>query len=85
MKIEAIKAAKAKAEALASAIGQKIGKAIHIVELDGGRTYQGKLQGVSNIVIRGNSSIYGSRAPEPLVEFGKILPEYKIAAKFRLE
>ncbi|MCG8309066.1 MAG: SIMPL domain-containing protein [Cytophagales bacterium] len=85
VKIEAIKTAKAKAESLATAIDQTIGKAIHIQEIDDLRTLQGKVPEVSNIVIRGNSSLYGSRAPEPEIEFGEINLEYRILAKFKLE
>lgn len=87
VKVEAIKAAKMKAEALSSAIDQTIGKAMYIEEFDGlsyERTLQGRIPGVSNIVIRGNSSLYGSRAPEPQIEFGKIRLEYKVMARFKL-
>lgn len=86
VKIEAVKAAKVKAKSLAEAIDQTIGKALLIQEMDDLRTLQGNLPGVSNtIMIRGSSSLYGSRAPEPIIEFGKIKLEYKILAKFKLE
>lgn len=86
VKIEAVKAAKVKAESLAGAIDQTTGKALLIQEMDDLRTLQGNVAGVSNtIMIRGSSSLYGSRAPEPLIEFGKIHLEYKILAKFKLE
>lgn len=86
VKIEAVKAANVKAKALAGAIDQTIGKALLIQEIDELRTFQGSNPGVANtIMIRGNSSLYGSRAPEPIIEFGKIHLEYKIQAKFKLE
>ena len=86
VKIEAVKAAKVKAKSLAGAIDQTIGKALLIQEIDDLRTLQGYNPGVSNtIMIRGSSSLYGSRAPEPIIEFGKINLEYKILAKFKLE
>lgn len=86
VKVEAIKAAKVKAESLAGAIEQRIGKALLIQEIDDLRTLQGNMPGLSNtIMIRGSSSLYGSRAPEPIIEFGKLNLEYKILAKFKLE
>ena len=86
VKIEAVKAAKVKANSLAGAIDQTVGKALHIQEIDDLRALQGNIPGVSNtIMIRGSSSLYGSHAPEPIIEFGKINLEYKILAKFKLE
>lgn len=85
VKIDAIKAAKEKAESLANAIGQNIGRAIYIQELEGVPPT------VSNrIVIRGatsisNSSLYGSRAPEPDIDFEKIRLEYSIICRFELK
>jgi uncharacterized protein YggE len=84
VKIDAIKAAKEKAESLASAIQQNIGKAIFIQELEGAPPT------VSNrIVIRGatsiSSSIYGSRAADPDIDFEKIRLEYSIICRFELK
>ncbi|MFD2034026.1 SIMPL domain-containing protein [Belliella marina] len=85
VKIDAIKAAKEKAESLANAIEQNIGRAIYIQELEGTPPT------VSNrIVIRGansisNSSLYGSRAPEPDMDFEKIKLEYSIICRFELK
>ena len=84
-KIDAIKAAKEKAESLATAIGQSTGRAIYIQELEG------VAPAVSNrIMIRGassisNSSLYGSRAPEPDIDFEKIRLEYSIICRFELK
>lgn len=80
VKIDAIKAAKEKAESLANAIGQNIGRAIYIQELEGGNPI------VSNrISIRGASSLYGSRAPEPEIDFEKIRLEYSVICRFELK
>ncbi len=84
VKIEAIKAAKEKAEALSNAIGQKVGRAIFIQELE--NNYQNGTPGSSNrILIRGASSLYGSRAPEPEIDFEKIILEYSIICRFELK
>lgn len=85
VKIDAIKAAKEKAESLANAIQQNIGRAIYIQELEGAPPT------VSNrILIRGatsisNSLLYGSRAPEPDIDFEKIRLEYSIICRFELK
>ena len=89
VKIAAIKAAQEKAKALALAINQDIGRAIYIQELENsfnmaGSALQGKAAG---IMIRGysNTTIYGSNAPEPDIEFEKIKLEYNIIARFELK
>lgn len=87
VKIEAVKAAKEKAEALANAVGQNIGRAIHIQELEGNYIGSGNgAPGAANrIMIRGASSLYGSRAPEPEMDFEKIRLEYSILCRFELK
>ena len=86
VKVDAVKAAKKKAESLATAIDQTIGKALHIQELGNVRAFQGNLQEAPNTIhIRGSSSLYGSRAQDPIIEFGKINLEYSVQAKFKLE
>jgi len=85
VKIAAIKAAQEKARSLALAINQDIGRAIYIQEIENpSRALTGS---VSNIAIRGYSSsnIYGSRAPEPDIEFEKIKLEYNIVVRFELK
>ena len=84
VKIAAIKAAKDKSEALASAIGQSVGKAIFIQELESNyRT--GDMSGTANIRIRGASSLYGSRVQEPEIDFEKIRLDYSILCRFELK
>lgn len=88
VKIAAIKAAQEKAKALALAINQDIGRAIYVLEVEtNNRTLAGSVASVSNIAIRGYSSsnIYGSRAPEPDIEFEKIKLEYNIIVRFELK
>ena len=87
VKIEAIKAAKIKAESLVNAIGQNLGRAIYIQEqdFDYGRAYQ---KSGSNIMIRGLSSVSdnlnpGSQLPD--IDFEKIILEYSILCRFDLK
>lgn len=84
VKISAIKAAKEKAEALSNAIGQNIGRAIFIQELE--NNYRSGTPGASsNVVLRGTSSLYGSRSPEQEIDFEKIKLEYSILCRFELK
>ena len=82
VKVAAIKAAKQKAEALAGAIDQPIGKAIYILEQD----YQlykatANVQ-MSAMNIRGFSD--AESMPLPEIEFEKIKLEYTIRVSFEL-
>ena len=84
-RIEAIKNAREKANDLANAIGQEAGKALFIQENVNNMSLQGKVAGV---FIRGygaSKNIYGSRAPEPELEFEKINLEYNILVRFELK
>ena len=84
VKVSAIKAAKQKAEALAGAIDQSIGKAIHILEMDY-QLYRGQTSNMamSNIRIRGTST--AEATPQPEIEFEKIKLEYSIRVSFELK
>jgi len=82
VKVEAIKAAQEKAKDLAQAISQEIGRAIYVQEIEPNYRPTGS---VSNIVIRGTSSISGSNISEPDIEFEKIHLEYSIVARFELK
>lgn len=79
VKVDAVKAAKEKAEALASAIGQTVGKAMYIQELEGMIPMT-----ANTIMIRGASSLYGSTAA-PEIEFEKIRLEYSVLCRFELK
>ena len=85
VKVEAIKAAKSKAESLTNAINQSCGKAILIQELNNHvfKAMTGHAAGVnSNIVIRGVSNLSKDKAPD--IEFETIKLEYSILARFEL-
>lgn len=84
LKSKAVLKAKKSAEKLSSPLGQKIGKAIFIT--DNTTTLLSSLQGkVAGVQIRGASSLYGSRASEPiLVNFQKIKFEVQVSVKFIL-
>jgi len=90
VKINAIKAAKDKAESLTAAINQTIGKALFIQEADYLNPYllsnslQGRAAGV-NVRIRGTSSNYSNDSSAPEIEFEKINLEYTIIARFEIK
>lgn len=79
VKVEAVKAAKEKAEALATAVGQNVGRAIYIQELEGMSPM------VANTILFRESGLYGSRAPEPEIDFEKIRLEYSVLCRFELK
>lgn len=85
VKVDAIKAAKEKAAELAIAIGQSIGRALFIEEIERNNnflsnTLSGKVAGVT---IRGSQSI--SELNNLDVEFEKIKIEYSILCRFELK
>jgi uncharacterized protein YggE len=84
LKSKAVKKAKINAQKLLEPLGQKLGKAIFISD---NNSITNALQGqVKGIQIRGASSIYGSRASEPmLVEFQKIKFETQVIVKFIID
>lgn len=87
IRIEAIKSAKQKASDLTTAIGQETGRALYIYE-DSSYDIVSSLQGqLAGVMIRGKSSlgIYGSKAPEPNIEFEKIRLEYNMTVRFELK
>lgn len=84
VKIDAIKAAKDKAESLAIAINQSIGRAIYIQELEQ-NFKKGVVAASNSIMIRGiSSAVYGSNVP-PDIDFEKITIEYSILCRFELK
>lgn len=84
VKVNAIIAAKDKAESLTKAINQTLGRAIYIQELN---NISNDLRNSNSIMIRGNSSIYGSNAPSPALDFDfeKIKIEYSVLCRFELK
>lgn len=81
VKVSAIKAAREKAEALANAVGQQIGRAIYINETQGGY-YQPKM---SNVIIRGVGSAPVSNVADPAIEFEKIELKQNVLVRFELK
>ena len=83
VKINAIKAAKEKAEALTSSINQTIGKAIYIQELDNQNTrITTQKSAIANSIVIGEPS---SGSSQPDMEFEKINMQYSMLARFELK
>ena len=82
VKINAIKAAKEKAAALTHAIGQEVGKAIYIQEMNN-QIYRAQMSAVANIKVRGIAGMEMEQQPD--IEFEKIKLEYSILARFAME
>lgn len=85
VKVNAIKAAKEKAESLSLALNQTIGRALFIQELDNNLN---DTRSSNSIMIRGvSSAIYGSKASSPDLDFDfeKIKIEYSILCRFELK
>lgn len=84
LKAKAIEKSKITAEKLAQPLNQKIGKALFISDTNTiVNALEGKIQGV---VIRGASSVYGSRGYEPInTEFQKIRFEVQMNVKYSLD
>jgi len=83
VKINAVKIAKEKAVAMASAIGQTAGKAIYIQEVDFGNNamYTGRMAGLDSNV---RMKVSSADITVPDIEFEKIKLEYQVNAKFEL-
>ena len=87
VKMNAIKAAKEKAESLTNSIGQQIGSAIYIQELNSHffGAAQDKPSGLSNISVKAyNVSEKSAAEQEPEIAFEKIKLEYSILVRFEL-
>jgi len=88
VKVNAIKAAKDKAEALTGAVNQTIGKALFIQEADylNPNLMANSLQGrMGNVQIRKSSSDYSYESAVSEIEFEKIKLEYTILIRFELK
>lgn len=84
LKAKAVEKSKLTAEQLAKPLNQKIGKALYISDVN---TISNALQGQTpGIQIRGMSSLYGSRAADPIyTEFQKVKFEVQVNVKYLLE
>ncbi len=87
VKIMAMKAAKEKAISLTNAIDQNIGKAIYIQEMNNQvyNALQGRVAGLSNIVVTGYGYSDKSKMEQTEIEFEKIKLGYSILARFEIE
>ncbi len=84
VKVRAIKAAKSKAQNLAKAIDQEIGKALFIQEVNA-NTYN-NVQRLSNVEFSAYDMRYAKQGVKSInIEFEKITLEYSISARFALE
>lgn len=84
VKVAAIKAGKKKAEALAGAIDQSIGKAIYIQELEH-QLYRARNSNVQMSAMAVREVSDTESAPLPDIEFEKIKLEYTIRVSFELK
>jgi uncharacterized protein YggE len=82
VKINAIKAAKEKAESLAVAIDQGIGRALYIQELDNTMNFD---RNANSIKIRGYSGSFKAESADLDFDFEKIKLEYSILCRFELK
>lgn len=84
LKAKAIEKSKITAIALVRPLNQKVGKALYISDVS---TISNILQGKSpGIQIRGMSSLYGSRAADPVyTEFQKVRFEVQVNIKYQLD
>lgn len=88
VKINAIKAAQEKANSLAVAINQTIGRAIFIQEIDNNTlNYStGHLSKTAGIMIRGANSITSiNNSYQPEIDFEKIKLDYSVMVRFELK
>jgi uncharacterized protein len=87
-KIEAIKAAKAKAEYLLSAIGEKVGKPVYIQEIEEDRNVYSNVSN-SNFASNGQRVVLGGlinpSSDDNSLSFTKIKIRYEILAKFEIQ
>ncbi len=80
VKVDAIKAAKSKAQDLAGAVDQEIGKALFIQELNNISRY-GEMNKMANSV----SFYANSKVNDTILDFEKIILEYSILCRFELK
>ena len=87
VKINAVKAAKDKAESLTASLNQTIGRAIYIQELENpyfANALQGRAAGM-NVRMKSAASGYSDDSSAPDVEFEKINLQYSILVRFELK
>jgi uncharacterized protein YggE len=84
IKIKALQAAKAKAQYLLEGIGEQLGEAIDIIEIDNG--YQNPQPMYSNMMLRAAAAPMADAAmPESTIDVQKIKVRYEIKAVFKIK
>jgi uncharacterized protein len=84
IKIKALQAAKAKAQYLLEGIGEQLGEAIDIIEIDNG--YQNPQPVYSNMMLRATAAPMADAAmPESTIDVQKIKVRYEIKAVFKIK
>lgn len=84
-KMEAVKAAKMKAEYMLGAIGEKVGKAVYVKEIEEENVGSYGLQSNSVSNIRSNIRIEDGQDSSGTLTFSKIKLRYEVLAKFEIE
>lgn len=83
IKIKALQAAKAKAQYLLEGIGEQLGEAIDIIEIDNG--YQNPQPVYSNMMLRAAAAPMADAMPESTIDVQKIKVRYEIKAVFKIK
>lgn len=81
LKIEALKAARSKAEALLQSIGSSVGKPLIVRDFDFGQPYME----TANVVLRKSAMATSDMPPEETTAFRKIKMQAQITAQFGIE
>ncbi|HMS43014.1 MAG TPA: SIMPL domain-containing protein [Pyrinomonadaceae bacterium] len=86
-KIEATKAAKNKAEYMLGAIGERIGKAVFIKEIENDEDdgYQSNLRSNNNLSSNSNTFVIDGQESSNKLGFSKIKIRYEVLARFEIE
>lgn len=83
-KMEAVKAAKAKAEYMLGAIGEKVGKAVFIQEIPEGNERK-QIPVISNLFRRKEVNTDDSQASDTVLTFSKITLRYSVLVRFEIQ
>ena len=83
IKIKALQAAKAKAQYLLEGIGEQLGEAFEITEIDNG--YQNPQPMYANMMVRSVAPTSSDAMPESTIDVQKIKVRYEIKAVFKIK
>lgn len=79
VKVNAVKAAREKAEAFAEALGQEVGRALYVGE--NGSGYYSRQNAAANVRVRGAGVLHEA----PVLDFEKIQLKYSVLVRFELK